>query len=232
MGVIYKIVNLVNGRIYIGKRVFNSNKFMNSNYFGSGRLLKQDISKYGINSFIRGIIEEVELSSLEERERFWIKHYNSNNLEIGYNLTTGGNGNGYSGWNHTQNTIDKIKIKRKDQKPTFLNKNHSEESKDKIRNKLKDVPLSEETKQKMKLNRKGMLDKNHTQESKDKISKTRNKIKVIQMTLLGEVIKIHDSICEAARFINGYDSNIRNVCIGKYKQYKGYKFEFYDIKRQ
>lgn len=227
-GVIYKIVNLVNGKIYIGKRVFNSLKFMNSSYFGSGTLLKKDIKIYGIDNFIRGIVEEVDISNLEERERFWIKHYNSNNLEIGYNLTTGGNGNGHSGWTHSQESKDKIKEKRKYQSPTFLNKSHSDESKDKIREKLKGKTLSEETIQKMKLNRKGMSNKSHSQETKDKISKTRNKRMVIQMTQSGETITIHDSICDAAKFVNGYDSNVRNVCIGKYKQYKGFKFEFYN----
>ena len=40
MGVIYKTTNLINGKIYIGKRVFDSDKFLRTKYFGSGTLLK------------------------------------------------------------------------------------------------------------------------------------------------------------------------------------------------
>ena len=39
---VYKITNLLNNRIYIGQ---DSNS--NPNYFGSGKLIKQAIKKYG-----------------------------------------------------------------------------------------------------------------------------------------------------------------------------------------
>jgi hypothetical protein len=60
MGVIYKTTNLINGKIYVGKRVFNSEKFMKTNYYGSGTLLKLSIIKYGLENFDRIILEEVD----------------------------------------------------------------------------------------------------------------------------------------------------------------------------
>jgi len=91
MGVIYKTTNLINGKIYIGKRVFNSEKFYKTKYYGSGTLLKQSIIKYGIENFTREVIEEVDNEFLDEREIYWISVFESNNLDIGYNLTIGGN---------------------------------------------------------------------------------------------------------------------------------------------
>lgn len=51
--IIYKIINLVNNKIYIGQE-----KQFNSNYFGSGLLILKAITKYGISSFKKEIIED------------------------------------------------------------------------------------------------------------------------------------------------------------------------------
>lgn len=86
--VIYKITNLLNGKIYIGKDSKNNPK-----YFGSGRILKLSIKKNGIENFKKDIIDQCESESeLNEKEIFWINHYKSTNKEIGYNLTFGGTG--------------------------------------------------------------------------------------------------------------------------------------------
>ena len=92
MAYIYKIQNLINGKIYIGKTTFSiqqrwkkhiSTALQNSNY-----PLHKAIRKYGINNFSIEKVEEVSLSEINEKEIFWIKKYNSfisNNQ--GYNAT-------------------------------------------------------------------------------------------------------------------------------------------------
>jgi len=40
--IIYKTINLINGKIYIGQDFYN-----NSEYFGSGILINKAINKYG-----------------------------------------------------------------------------------------------------------------------------------------------------------------------------------------
>jgi hypothetical protein len=60
MGVIYKTTNLINKKIYIGKRIFTKDKFFRNKYYGSGKLLKEAINKYGLGSFNREVLEEVD----------------------------------------------------------------------------------------------------------------------------------------------------------------------------
>jgi hypothetical protein len=85
---IYKITNLINSKIYIGKDT-NSNK----NYYGSGVILKNAIKKYGIENFNKEIIDTAENNEeLSKKEKYWIDFYNSTNKEIGYNISKGGDG--------------------------------------------------------------------------------------------------------------------------------------------
>jgi group I intron endonuclease len=84
--IIYKTTNLINGKFYIGKDKHNDPK-----YFGSGKILKQAIKKYGIDNFIKEIIEECySEQQWLEREIYWIDYYNA--INEGYNIALGGNG--------------------------------------------------------------------------------------------------------------------------------------------
>lgn len=109
--IIYKTTNLLNGKIYIGKDIKND-----KNYFGSGVALKESIKKYGKNNFKKEIICFCDnLKELNEKEKYYIKLYNSRDRKIGYNITEGGDGNNMS-WNgpklsdiHKKNISDGLK---------------------------------------------------------------------------------------------------------------------------
>ena len=50
--IIYKTTNLINGKTYVGKCVRED-----KSYYGSGKILKQAIKKYGKKNFIRETID-------------------------------------------------------------------------------------------------------------------------------------------------------------------------------
>lgn len=85
---IYKIINKVNGRWYIGKH-----NGSDPNYMGSGKLLRQAQHKYGLENFEKIILETVESEEqLNEREKHWIASTNAVNDSKSYNLASGGDG--------------------------------------------------------------------------------------------------------------------------------------------
>ena len=83
---IYKITNKINGRWYIGKH-----NGSDPAYFGSGKLLKQAVEKYGKENFEHIILEEVE-SDINDREQYWIDKTDAVNDPMSYNLAKGGEG--------------------------------------------------------------------------------------------------------------------------------------------
>ena len=83
---IYKVTNLLNGKIYIGQT-----HFKRENYLGSGVLISAAVEKYGPKNFVKEYIDEADTQEdLDEKERFWIKELKSQDLEIGYNIADGG----------------------------------------------------------------------------------------------------------------------------------------------
>lgn len=89
-GFVYETVNLVNGKKYIGKRVYNKGW---EKYLGSGQILKLAIKKYGRENFQRVILKECSSAQeLEEAERFYIALYGAVEDPNYYNLAEGGTG--------------------------------------------------------------------------------------------------------------------------------------------
>ena len=84
---IYKITNLINGKIYIGQHIQYTKSI--DSYMGSGTLLKKAQKKYGISNFKKEIIEECTLENINEREIYWISEFNCITPN-GYNLAKGG----------------------------------------------------------------------------------------------------------------------------------------------
>jgi group I intron endonuclease len=92
MRVVFKVTNLVNSKIYIGKTSYNRDA-----YYGSGKAIKNAILKYGISNFKKEILDTADsLAELNEKEKYWISKYQSYNPLIGYNRSYGGDGN----WEH------------------------------------------------------------------------------------------------------------------------------------
>jgi hypothetical protein len=83
---IYKITNLVNGKIYVGQRTSRKD-FDFDEYYGSGLKLNYAFKKYGMSNFSKELLERCTEANIDEREIFWIKKLNSTDTAIGYNIT-------------------------------------------------------------------------------------------------------------------------------------------------
>ena len=65
---IYKITNLINHKIYIGKDTTSD-----PNYFGSGLLIKRAFVKYGKENFIKEVIDITgDYDELSKKEIYWL----------------------------------------------------------------------------------------------------------------------------------------------------------------
>lgn len=106
---IYEIKNNINGKSYIGQ--YSGESF--DKYFGSGKLIKSAIKKYGLENFSKIILEECfNKTELNEKEIFWIDKLKT--IENGYNLTEGGTGGDLSEFiKYDDNWVEKQRISTK-----------------------------------------------------------------------------------------------------------------------
>jgi group I intron endonuclease len=102
-GVVYKITNQVNDKMYVGKKACKSTQwFEHSNYYGSGKILPLAIQKYGIENFKREVCFICfSKDQLNEMEKHYIKLFESITPK-GYNISAGGNGGCGFGINNHQ----------------------------------------------------------------------------------------------------------------------------------
>lgn len=187
-GYVYKITNKVNGKSYIGKRV--SDHF-DDKYWGSGKLIKRAISKYGLSNFDREILQwarnREELESLEIEN---IAKYNS--ITEGYNLTEGGSGGDTtSGSFKITNGIDETQVYHEEDIPEGWHKGSKNKGVKKSTTAVQNMKDSWTTERRNTFSKKvsgegnsqyknsdshtgsrnGMYGKHHSEETKAKISK-------------------------------------------------------------
>ena len=125
---VYKITNKITNKIYIGITNQGSGARYRHHWYeartGESAPIHRSMKKYGEENFTLEIIDFADTyEELKEKEKYYIKLYNSMDRTIGYNLTEGGDG-----------TFGRL---------------HSEETKEKIRQKAIGRKASEETKKKM-----------------------------------------------------------------------------------
>lgn len=95
MGTIYKITNLVNNKVYIGqtRQNYEQRFIQHKSHARTGQSqhkLARALRKYGEDNFIIERIESCLIEQLNERERYWIQHYQSTCDSFGYNTLIGG----------------------------------------------------------------------------------------------------------------------------------------------
>jgi group I intron endonuclease len=105
---IYLITNTINGKYYIGKSINVEKRFADHKCSKRDYPIYHAFKKYGIESFSFEILMECPVDSLDFFEIAFISGYQSYG-PAGYNLTEGGGSP--SGWNHTDETKAKLRLK-------------------------------------------------------------------------------------------------------------------------
>lgn len=223
---IYKTTNLLNGKIYVGKRIYR--KKDDTWYLGSGVYLNRAIKKHGRENFVKEIIEWCsDKKELCNKEIYWIKYFNSTNLKIGYNLSLGGDG-GNVGKEAYIKIGNKLRGKKK-----------PKEFGEKVSKALKNKPKSKEHNEKVK---QSLIGRKRPQEVVDKMSKSIKEkydsgrkspvqIEIYQYNKkTGDYIQSFKSATEAGRVLNIDRKAITNNCLGKSKSSGG--FIWSKIKKQ
>ena len=211
MTYIYKIINDINNKIYIGKTErtveerFKEHCRDASHSERKNRPLYKAMNKYGIEHFHVETIEQTDIP--EEREKYWIEYYKS--FKNGYNATMGGDGKKYLDYDLIISTYQEVQNIKKTASILEIHP-------DTISNILKvnNVPIKSS--------------QEITKETKSKI--------VHMYSLENELLKTFPSTAEAARYLINNDLthckfttiryHISEVCNSKRRTAAGYRWSY------
>jgi len=221
---IYMITNLINNKIYIGQDSYDE-----PNYFGSGKLIKKAIKKYGKKNFKKEILEHCSTrKELDEREIAWIKKKKSQKRGVGYNITKGG----YCPPSRKGVKLSKeIKAKISKNKKGVIWGSHSEETKKKMSELRMGIKFSPEHKKKLSIARKKRIITKDTRARMKKASI--GKINIKKYILHSPSGKEYITESGLADFCRKYDltpSNLHKVLNGERKHHKKWRIKRYDNK--
>ena len=213
MGKIYKIINDINDKVYVGKTMNSIEKRFKEHCADStrrdeeNRPLYRAMNKYGVEHFSIHLIEECADEDASAREQYWIGFYKG--YTDGYNATRGGDGKAY---------IDVSELLRLWELGKSLSEIseivHHDKSWISILLKEKGIKESEILERGMSKKGVEMLDKN-TEEVLNTFSSTRDAARYL--------IKEKDLKPSNE---GGYSGHISEVCQGKRKTCQGYKWRY------
>ena len=89
---IYKIENLINGKVYIGQSVHIERRWQEHCMDSAQSIISSAIRKYGVENFSFEVLKECTVEELDELEKAYIKEYGSL-VPFGYNIDSGGSSN-------------------------------------------------------------------------------------------------------------------------------------------
>lgn len=151
--IIYKLTNIVNGKIYVGQTIHSLAQRMSGHLADSKRnrptrvqsKISKAIAKYGMQSFVGEVVfDATSIQDLNKMEKELIHKLGANEGDKGYNLLSGGGQNG----RHSDETRDKISagtkrafIQAKSSGRSWgLGRKHTESEKNQISASLKGRP--------------------------------------------------------------------------------------------
>jgi group I intron endonuclease len=222
-GIIYCTTNLINGKKYIGKRVYKYTA-NDATYLGSGILLSSAIKKYGKENFKRETLHECySKKELLEKEVYYIDLFKANISSEFYNLADGGDGGDLSFYKSYR------RVCQYDLNGKLINVfDNGRDAERELGNYTHKVIHACCTGKKNK-NKEFMFKFFEETDGKDiepYVARQGDylKRKVNQFSLNGELINTFESISLAERLLN--TSNIRACCVGIQKTAGGYIWKY------
>lgn len=155
--VIYKIINLTNGKFYIGSTTDTKNRFrkhkrlLNSNTHHCPHL-QAAWNKYGESNFIFKVVELItDATRLAALEQEWLDEFHGTAQCYNYARFTDNSNRGIKLQDAHRNAISEaLKRRYKEHKHPALGRKHTEESKKLMSLNRSNKPVSDETKQKLR----------------------------------------------------------------------------------
>lgn len=247
---VYKIVNDVNDKIYIGQSINVIARWkdhVNSLRRGDSRctLLQRAWNKYGEEHFYFEILESCSEEMLDDVETKYIDFYDSRNINKGYNIEPGGNknkhladetkrkiGDANRGRSHSEEAKRKMSESRTGENNGMYGKHHSEESKKKMSNAKKGKPGKPCTDYQKECARLANLGKDVSEETRKKISEA-NKGRIPynknpRPVYCIELNRVFATASDAGKELNIHSSNVINCCEHIRKMCGGYHWMYAD----
>lgn len=218
MYTVYKHINKINGKVYIGQTALNIERRWRKGKGYKTGVFKKAIEKYGWDNFEHIIVRD-KLSKEEANllEISLIRKYKE--LGICYNITDGGEGT--CGYKHTEESRKKISNRSKGKKiPEYIKILVSE--------RFKGVSLTEEHKLKISIALRG---KSKSEEAKLKMKLNHNYhdlVEIIKCDKNDNIICTYPSIAEASRDTGILQTHISRCARGKRPSAGGYKWKYKD----
>jgi group I intron endonuclease len=229
---IYKITNIINGKIYIGstktsfkKRYTEHIYDLNTNTHCNEHL-QNAFDKYGSGNFTFEILEIIEdKSQIIPKEQYYLDLYQSYNSKIGYNILKNAfSSEGFKHSEETKNYLSNIKKGKKQHVNTYnailkanIGSKRTLESRIKMSKAQKGKNVSKKSIELRLLKVKGKTFK--------------NKRCIIKCDFNFNIISIFNNLKECSDNINMSMSNIRSICNGRTIQPKDYilMYEYYSL---
>lgn len=234
--IVYKITNNINGKVYIGQttRSLSYRWSCHCTLTSHCHAINAAIKKYGKENFT---VEQIDVAAtreeLDQKEIFWIKHYDSMSPN-GYNLHSGGEHHEVS--EETRQKISNANKGRKLSEECRLK--ISKAHKGRRRTVEQRKKLSEHWKEQWKnvdfANKMSKIRKEfcNNPEWKNKVSNSlKGKFLGGNSPLAKKILCVETNVTyscasEAMRLLNVCDSSIRLCCNGKYKTAGGYHWRY------
>lgn len=236
---IYKIINKLNGKFYVGMSVNIESRWQKHRCPSgqkNGTVLARAFAKHGVDNFDFEIIELCPIGLLCEKERHYIKTLSPN-----YNASDGGDGS--RGHSVSESVRATLKAKGKEQWEALSPEQKLLRIKNNLKGPRKGHDVSQVTREKIRIAAKKQAEKSGWPPAslREKASETMRRlhserpymrsrsVAMIDKNTGAEIVRFA-TVKEAAKHIGYHESGIIGVCKGKPKRktYGGFKWEYRD----